>query len=220
MLYTSTASKELLTVLNTLMKIPSLSRFRLVGGTALSLQLGHRKSDDIDFFTNQDYGSIDFKTIEEEISHHFPYTVNDDVILGIENIENHFGLHLHVGIDADSSVKTDILNWSVADFIDAELEIDGIRMATIKEIALMKLDAISRGGRKKDFWDLSEILDHYSLSFLLDQYQVKYPFNELADVKRGLLDFEIAENMPDPICLRGKYWENVKEDIKAAADEL
>ena len=86
-------------------------------------------------------------------------------------------------------------------------------MATTKEIALMKLDTISRGGRKKDFWDMSEIFEHIKFSELLSSYQVKYPYNNIEDVKKGMISFESADNMPDPICLKGKYWELIKEEM-------
>lgn len=67
MLHYDTVKTELISVLNDLMKLPSLTDFRLVGGTALSLMRGHRKSDDIDLFTHLPYGSIDFKAIKTEI---------------------------------------------------------------------------------------------------------------------------------------------------------
>src|SRR4051812_48086538 len=90
---------------------------------------------------------------------------------------------------------------------------EGIRLAREEEIGAMKLDVISRGGRKKDFWDLVEILPDYSLPQLLSVYEKKYPYNDLEEVKRGLVDFTAAEEMPDPICLRSRTWEGVKEAI-------
>jgi hypothetical protein len=50
MLHRKTVSAELLGLLKSLMKIPAFSKMRLVGGTALALQLGHRSSIDIDLF--------------------------------------------------------------------------------------------------------------------------------------------------------------------------
>ena len=201
------------------MTLPSLANFRLVGGTALSLLQGHRKSEDIDIFTYQPYGSIDFKKIETDIAGLFAYVHNDDVLAGIEPIENNRGLHLHVGETEESSIKADILNWA-DDFLDPVIEIDGIRLATFEEIALMKLDAISRGGRKKDFWDLSEIIEHKSLSSLLELYPKKYPYYSLDDVRNGLTNFDIAEKMPDPICLKGKHWDLIKSEMIEAAKSL
>jgi len=220
MLKTFTTSDELLQVLNGLMKLPLLANFRLVGGTALSLIYGHRKSEDIDLFAYEEYGSIDFKKIETELIHHFPYVRNDDNIPGLGYFENNFGLHLHVGKNSEDSIKTDILNWSVADFINPVQIIDQIRLSTPLDIALMKLDTISRGGRKKDFWDMSELLEHYRLPELLRMYGIKYPYHAIEDVITGMVNFDIAENMPDPVCLKGKYWEHIKEEMLSATKNI
>src|SRR5689334_18928617 len=212
MLYTSTTTEELLHVLRILMKIPSLSSFRLVGGTALSLLRGHRMSEDIDLFSSVQYGTMDFSVVEREIKENFPSVVNSDNIPGI-NMENHMGLHLYIGMRELPSVKADILNWTTAEFIYPVSEIDGIRLASIEEIALMKLDTISRGGRKKDFWDMSEILETHTLQRLLDLYPEKYPYNDIRDVIHGITDFEKAERIPDPVCLKQKHWDLIKTEM-------
>jgi len=90
-------------------------------------------------------------------------------------------------------------------------------MATMEEIAAMKLDVISRGGRKKDFWDLVELLHSVSLHDMLGIYNEKYPYHDIATVKAGLTNFSVADEMPDPICLRNLNWEMVKEKIIAEA---
>ena len=77
----------------------------------------------------------------------------------------------------------------------------------------MKLDTISKVGRKKDFWDLSDILEEYRLSDLLKVYEQKYPWLEIKDVLKGFSDFTITEQMPDPICYKNKDWETVKDEI-------
>jgi predicted nucleotidyltransferase component of viral defense system len=197
------------------MKVSSLNSFRLVGGTALSLLRGHRMSEDIDLFASVEYGTIDFKSIENEIQRLFPVVVNDDDILGI-HLENHMGLHLHIGLGENPSVKADILNWSAAEFIHPAFEIEDIRFATVEEIALMKLDTISRGGRKKDFWDMSEIFDTHELKDLLELYPVKYPYNEVQDVIKGMTNFQLADEVPDPICLKQKYWDLIKMEMQQA----
>ena len=64
-LHYNTVSKTLIKCLKELMKEPLLDNFILVGGTSLSLQLGHRISIDIDLFTDSPYGSVDFKEFFE-----------------------------------------------------------------------------------------------------------------------------------------------------------
>ena len=126
------------------------------------------------------------------------------------------GLHLFIGYNEDQIIKTDILYWDPP-FIFETLEEEGIRMATIEEIAAMKLDVISRGGRKKDFWDLVELLHSVSLPDMLEIYNEKYPYHDITTVKAGLTNFSVADEMPDPICLRNLNWEMVKEKIIAEA---
>jgi len=162
MLYTQTTSPELLEILKTLMSIDLLSGFRLVGGTALSLLRGHRISKDIDLFTYQEYGAVDFAAIENHLKSSFSYAVNTEEDFPEVKKQNKMGLHLFIGANESNAIKLDILNWNDSFYFEP-LVIDDIRFATELEIATMKLDAISRGGRKKDFWDLSELLKSYSL---------------------------------------------------------
>jgi predicted nucleotidyltransferase component of viral defense system len=202
------------------MVLESLSDFRLVGGTALSLLLGHRISEDIDLFTDKEYGSIPFNKIEREIKASFPVVINpDDAIPGMRALGNNFGLHLFIGENNDSLIKVDILNWG-DNFIFPIVRADNIRLAAIEEIAAMKLDVISRGGRKKDFWDLSEIFETRSLESLLPVYERKYPYNDIKAVVSGLVDFKIADNMPDPICFKGKHWEVIQQEMIAEVRKL
>lgn len=108
------------------MKLKILSPFRLVGGTALSLQLGHRMSVDIDLFTDAKYDSIDFHTIDKKLQEKFPfvemqYAGNDS-----------FGKSYYIGKNKDDLVKADL--FYTDSFIQPIIEIDSIRMATIEEI--------------------------------------------------------------------------------------
>lgn len=68
MLYYQTVTELLKTTLVQLMQATAFNGFRLVGGTALSLQLGHRISVDIDLFTDRPYGSLDFDALEEDLN--------------------------------------------------------------------------------------------------------------------------------------------------------
>lgn len=77
-LHWNTVRPLLKEALATIMQNDIFQAFRLVGGTSLSLQLGHRKSDDIDLFTDEPYGSIDFAVIDKFLRKTFPY-VSDPV---------------------------------------------------------------------------------------------------------------------------------------------
>ena len=156
------------------MSLPELSDFRLVGGTALSLLRGHRESVDIDLFCDGPYGEIPFDNILEILRLSFRYVEETTPFTG--QINNR-GFNLFIGDDEETAIKTDILYWD-APFLFPPIEEEGIRLAAIEDIAAMKLDTISRGGRKKDFWDLSDILETFKFSDLLEIYKQKYPWFE------------------------------------------
>ena len=84
------------------MKCEIFAPFLLVGGTALSLQLGHRVSDDIDLFTDAEYGSLDFQAMQSWLRNRFPYCIGDcGTIVG-------FGASYIVGNSREESVKVDL----------------------------------------------------------------------------------------------------------------
>ena len=205
-LYLNTVSDNLAEVLNQLMRMEELNSFRLVGGTALSLQLGHRLSVDIDLFTDKLYGSVDFESIEKGLENSFPFV--DMLYKG--NVG--FGKSYQVGSSEKASVKLDL--FYTDDFIRPIIEIDAIRMATIEEIAAMKMEVIGNNGRKKDFWDVHELLDYLSLEQMFVLYAERYPYSHSKeDIINKIVDFWFADNDLDPVCLQGKYWELIKSDF-------
>jgi hypothetical protein len=93
--------------------------------------------------------------------------------------------------------------------------VDGIRMATIEEIIAMKVDVIQRFGRKKDFWDLHDLLDSYSISQMIDLHEQRYPYTHDKDlIIQNFTIFDQADDDLTPICFKGKYWEFLKEDFE------
>jgi len=187
--------------------------FRLVGGTALSLYKGHRMSVDIDLFTDLQYGRADFDAIDMFLKEKFSYV---DASFGILP---GMGRSYLVGTDRENNIKLDIF-YSPDNFLQPPHEEDGLRLATVDDIVAMKIDAISRGGRKKDFWDLHELLNDYTLQemLLLHRQRAEFTHDE-AQIRRNLLDFAKADEEYDPICLRGKYWEFIKEDFEKLIEE-
>jgi hypothetical protein len=205
-LYWNTVSSALRNALITLMSREELSQFRLVGGTALSLQIGHRISVDIDLFTDAPYESVDFAKIDSMLNELFPYVSNTGKgPVGI-------GRFYTIGNTIDDAIKLDILYTDP--YIQPPLEIDGIRIATIDEIIAMKIDIIQRGGRKKDFWDLHELIDKFPLQHMIALHASRYPYNhEEMLIRKNLTDFELADGEADPNCLHGKHWELIKLDF-------
>ncbi|WP_298535880.1 nucleotidyl transferase AbiEii/AbiGii toxin family protein [uncultured Algibacter sp.] len=206
MLYYNTVNDLLRESLGQLMDSEVFSDFRLVGGTALSLQIGHRESIDIDLFSDAAYGTIDFKVIDTYLESNFAY------IDHLSNIDPGLGKAYFIGHDSDHALKLDV--YYTDEYIQPEYTEDRIRMATIEEIIAMKLDVIQRGGRKKDFWDLHELFNTYNIEHMLQLHKQRYPYgHDSALILQNFIDFSQADHDFDPICYMGKHWEFIKEDI-------
>src|SRR5450432_1397770 len=140
MLYRKTIDEPLWKVLKNLSTLPELQSFYLVGGTALALQLGHRKSEDLDFFTN---GSFDIPELKQILLNHYTH-------IQLLRDKPH-GISFLVALEQDirEQRKVDIYNWAVK-FIRPAIIEDGIRLASLEDIAAFKLDSISSRKEQKD----------------------------------------------------------------------
>ncbi|MDO8366544.1 MAG: nucleotidyl transferase AbiEii/AbiGii toxin family protein [Saprospiraceae bacterium] len=136
------------------MKLPELKQFALVGGTNLALRLGHRFSVDLDIFTNEPF---DLQEVWDAVLREFPQVLKLD----------ERGQTLLANIDG---VKIELIKHAYPYLFSVE-EIEGIRMISIPDIIPMKLGAMARRGSKKDFWDIAYLLDHFSLSEMLDFFK-------------------------------------------------
>jgi predicted nucleotidyltransferase len=195
--------KEVLTVL---MQSSLFDPFRLVGGTSLSLQLGHRMSDDIDLFTDHPYESIDFGAVDNFLRETFEYV--SDIAPGPIGM----GVSYLVGHIKDDTVKIDL--FYTDPFIQPALEFGPYRLATVEEIIAMKIDIVQRKARKKDFWDLDELLEKYSIEQMIALHKQRYPHSHDENlIQKNFVDFERADEDFTPICLKGKHWELIKLDF-------
>ena len=210
MYYWNTVNELLKDSLLLLMQKDEFASFRLVGGTALSLHLGHRMSIDIDLFTEEPYRSIDFKAIESCLRNNFPYVYGD---FGGNHV---MGKSYLIGSDKDNVIKLDTY-YSMDPFFQPLVDSEGIRMATVEEIIAMKIDVVRRGGRKKDFWDLHELLDRYPISKMIDLHRLRFEWtHDEALIRENFTNFSNADLDLNPICLRGKEWTFIKEDLQDA----
>lgn len=206
-----TVSETLAGILKDLFRISELKYFRLVGGTSLSLQLGHRKSVDIDLFTDQEFGSIDLREIDAALRRIFAY-VSDD-----HNGVYSPGIMRMVGYSESDFIKLDL--FYTDSFVCDHIEADGIRMAAVDDIAAMKLEVIAVDGRKRDFWDMHELLEIYEIADLLNLFAKRNSYMSEDLVVNGLTNFRRADQEEDPVCLRGKYWELIKIDLEQKVSE-
>jgi len=205
-LHWNTVSPLLKEVLFDLMQEEIFSPFRLVGGTALSLQIGHRMSVDIDMFTEADYGSIDFDSIKNFLKNKYAFYSSSpmDIVA--------FGTYFKIGYSEKDCIKLDL--YYTDDYVFEELVVDTIRMASIEEIIAMKLDIVLRGGRKKDFWDLHYFLNTMNIDEMISYFKKRYPYNDdFIKIKQMLINFAAADLDFEPNCLLSKNWELIKLDF-------
>jgi hypothetical protein len=190
------------------MKHPAFKDFYLVGGTSLALQRGHRLSIDIDLFTCVPYGEMNTSEIEAALIEMFPYT---DRIEELHNSQMVYSLY--VGYNKEDCVKLDLCYDD--DLIFPLIEVDGLRIASEKEIAAMKIQAITQmEQRRKDFWDIHELLESYTLSEMIDWGVERYPWSVTREsVKDGIERLPLIKDFTEVVCLKGKYWEFIVEDL-------
>lgn len=198
MLQYQTIYPATLQLLKDLQLLELLKECRLVGGTALALQLGHRRSVDLDFFGTVPQTPDELQDLLRE---------NHDVSI----VKESKNIHIYL-IDG---VKVDIVNYKY-DWIDTPVEEDGIRLADVKDIAAMKVAAIIGRGTKKDFIDMNRLLQIFSLKEILDMYMQKYPDGSLFIAIKSLSYFEDAESDPMPFMFDDTDWGVVKANIREA----
>lgn len=170
-LHYQTVSPILVDCLHKLMAHPAFKDFYLVGGTSLALQRGHRHSIDIDMFTCIPYGQMKTAEIEIALLGMFPYTDRIDELHNSQLVYS-----LYVGDSKEDCVKLDLCYDD--DLIFPLIEVDDLRIASEREIAAMKIQAITQvEQRRKDFWDIHELLESYTLSDMIDWGIQRYPWS-------------------------------------------
>ncbi len=172
MLRKETVAGSTLELLKNLQSEENLLATRLVGGTALSLLIGHRTSEDLDLFTTE---LFDTNTTIQTLTQKYnlvPRIINKNTIIG------------DIG-----SVKIDII-YHPFQWIDDDIEEDGFRIATTKDIAAMKLHAIiNNGERPKDFVDIAYLSQLFSYNEMKEFLLQKYPTYDPLMADRALTYF-------------------------------
>jgi predicted nucleotidyltransferase component of viral defense system len=181
------------------MEAPVLRSFALVGGTNLSLRFGHRRSIDLDLFTNAPFNP-------EGVYNHLVGKYQNIVLAS----QSESMLFMYI-----NDVKTDLVLLPYP-YLEPVEELEGIRLASVPDIVAMKLSAIARRGVKKDFWDIAELLDVYSIGEMVDFYKAKYSSHDIFHLLRSLVYFEDAEAQVDPDPLKKITWKQVKKKVETA----
>lgn len=177
-----------------------ISQFHLVGGTALSLQLGHRKSDDLDFFTLQDFDPQDWSKEVNAIP--LPYKLNYannllDIDAGPTNVT-----FLYFGYPP----LTPLLGWR------------GLNVMSAEDIGLFKLLAVIGRNRKKDIVDLyfidKEVMPLREIVQLFSEKYHKSEVNMLRQIEE-LFNDEAIERSDMPIVLKEFDWQEGYAEVKS-----
>jgi Nucleotidyl transferase AbiEii toxin, Type IV TA system len=174
--------------------------FNLVGGTALALQIGHRISVDIDLFAKSEFDSLKMADYLE------------DKYKAVEVQTSRSGVFCFVdGIKID--MLTHDYNW-----LAPPSTIENIRLASLDDIAAMKVHAIvNSGARLRDFADMYFILEHRNLDQVLKAYINKYPNSSTEIAKLGLLYYNQISTKTDINYIgRERNWPEITERLKEA----
>jgi len=197
MLHTETVAPETLELLSRLMQDSYFNNFVLVGGTSISLQLGHRISIDLDLFSNESFD-------EQKLIDHLRQNYNFELdFFDKETVKGEI-----------NSVKIDCIAHKYR-WIDEHILENGIRLASTNDLVAMKLNAIiGNGTRLKDFIDIAYLSKIISLNEMIQAYQTKYNSNGVMILKA--LAFFDDINFMEPIILLNnqKYdWNKIKKHL-------
>ena len=197
MLSFQTVLPDTLELLRRLMRQPLLSETRLVGGTSLALQYGHRRSVDLDFFgtTTEDI---------EEITDAMRQCCNH-IVSG--NCTNRIKVYYLDG------VKVDIVNYDY-EWIDDPVVENELRLASPKDIAALKVNAIMGRGTKKDFVDMYFLLQHFSFDEIMQLYMKKYTEGSEYRALLSMTYFSDADPQPMPFMFEPVDWDMIKREIR------
>ncbi len=196
-------SPELLEIIKKISGNKYFSQFRLCGGTALALQVGHRISVDADFVSEKNFNTGD---LIAEIGKQF--TNVSDVNTGTH------GVFMKI-----NNTKVDFLTWNIP-FIHPSVMVDGIAMVRREEIIAMILFAILQRGEKKDYMDIASILDHFNLEQMISFYSERHIGSDSLNILKYLSSTADIENQPEPIMMNGLTWITWKKKINDAVQEI
>jgi len=203
-MYTEILGKATAHGMELLAPLKEIASFYLAGGTGLALQLGHRHSLDLDFFSHKEFSPDQLVTL---LARH-----------GKFSLESKEEGTLHGMFEG---AKLTFLYYPYKLLFPC-VKASGILIANVRDIGCMKLDAASSRGTRKDFIDLWFLLQSISLVELLALFEKKYKkvdYN-LGHVLKSLVYFKDAEQEPDPVMLLPYSWKKVKQDLEAKVKEI
>ena len=204
MLQTDTVASGTLELLKHLQAEPTLRSTRLVGGTALSLQIGHRKSDDLDLFSVDPMDRMAVQKVLVDKYGFVPSIIDENTLIGFIQ-----------------GVKIDVI-YHPFPWLDSAIEECGFRIATKKDVAAMKMHAIINSGKRpKDFVDIAFLSMHFSYNEIKRLLLRRYPAYDPMMADRAVIYFgDIDEDLIPGISMIGYEFdfERIKNRIIKMTD--
>jgi len=204
MLHTETIDQSTLELLIQLQQKEYLKEFYLVGGTALALKMGHRKSVDLDLFSNFSFDTVQLlENLSADFSFSLFFSANNVLKGSIRGVQIDIVAHRYPLI-CDPIIT------------------DSICMLSVEDIAAMKLNAITVSGQRvKDFIDIYYLLETYSIGEMIGFYKKKYSQYNEANVLKSLCWFREADLSDWPVLIKTPKlgWGTIKKKIKEATGD-
>ncbi|MBQ4064316.1 MAG: nucleotidyl transferase AbiEii/AbiGii toxin family protein [Bacteroidaceae bacterium] len=197
MLQTQAVEPRTLELLRELQKEPLMSSFNLVGGTALALRIGHRKSIDLDFFTKEEFDIVELR---EMLVKKYAMKVAFERGQTLKGFIN--------------GVMIDCIRFNYPHIAEPDI-IDGVRLESVPDIIAMKLDAVSHNGtRIKDFVDIAVLSAQYSLDEMLQFYLAKYPNANVLMPVKSLVFFDDINFDESVVMINGLFdWKKIAQRL-------
>lgn len=202
MLQKETVEPRTLELLRELQREPLLKNFNLVGGTALALRLGHRKSIDLDLFTKEEF---DLEEIKEMLIEKYNLKVSYERKQTLKGFIN--------------NVMIDCIRFDYPHLYEPDI-IGDIRLESIPDIIAMKLSAIAQNGtRIKDFIDIATLSVCYSFNDMLDFYTKKFPNANVIMPIKAINYFDEIDFNESVVMLNGTFnWKKIEKRLKDMAN--
>ena len=193
MLYKETIEPKTLELLIDLQKEPLLSTFNLVGGTALALHLGHRKSIDLDFFTSE---SFDLEEVKMMLIKKYDFKVSYSRSQTLKGFIN--------------GVKVDFIKFDYPHLHNCDI-IDEVRIESVPVIIAMKLLSITdNGSRIKDFIDIAYLSSWFSLEEMLQFFIRKITNSNIMMPIKALTYFDDIDFNESIVMLNNNFdWDKI-----------
>lgn len=205
--YTDGLTQKQLQVLREMAPFTVDQKFYLGGGTALATFMGHRRSVDLDWFSQErisDSMALAQSLRDANIPFSTDQTATGTLHGQVEGVRVSF-------LEYRYPMLEPLVYW----------EETGAFLASLDDLACMKLSAIAQRGSKKDFIDVYALCtEHRPLEQLLDLYQKKFSVTDIGPVIYGLVYFDDAEEERDPLLLHKIQWLQVKQAFRKWVKEI